>query len=161
VFDWLVFVGIKFGRFHDEVTMDYEPKSIDEQIDCLARLTGAPDSFVAQVRQLFTRKGISLEEDATPYVRALEEAFVREESIRAGARERGAQEANPLGQSASSLAKSYLQQMKRLRRLQSGSDAPPAAASGDDGWASAAGQSVVMQPQRDDLPMVPGPDDVQ
>ena len=62
--------------------MSYEPKSIEQQIDCLARLTGAPESFVNQVRQLFNSKGISLDDDAEPFVPALEEAFRREESIR-------------------------------------------------------------------------------
>ena len=64
--------------------MHTEAKSIRDQIDCLAKLTGAPESFVEQVRDLFTRKGISLDDDSSPYVRALEEAFIREESIRVG-----------------------------------------------------------------------------
>ena len=64
--------------------MHFEAKSIRDQIDCLARLTGAPDSFVEQVQDLFTRKGISLDDDSSPYLRALEEAFIREESIRVG-----------------------------------------------------------------------------
>ena len=62
--------------------MQFEPKSISEQIECLARLTAAPGSFVVQVKSLFSRKGISLDEDATPYLKALEEAFKREENIR-------------------------------------------------------------------------------
>ena len=66
--------------------MTFEPKSIADHIDCLARLTGAPRSFVLQVKDLFGRKGISLETDASPYLAALEEAFRREESIRTSAR---------------------------------------------------------------------------
>lgn len=58
-------------------------KSIGEEIDELARLTGAPVEFVEQVRGLFTKKAISLDENAEPYVAALEEAFRREEMIRA------------------------------------------------------------------------------
>jgi len=65
--------------------MDYGPKSISDHIESLARLTGAPRAFVQEVRELFERKGIPLSSDGTPYVRALEEAFTREHTIRSGA----------------------------------------------------------------------------
>ena len=54
-------------------------KSIGDEIEMLAKLTGAPPEFVEQVRALFLNKAISLDEDATPYSAALEEAFVRAE----------------------------------------------------------------------------------
>ena len=70
--------------------MQFEPKSIADQIQALAQLTGAPESFIAQVRALFERKGISLLTDSAPYINALEHAFRREHSIRTcrGTRER-------------------------------------------------------------------------
>ena len=63
--------------------MNFQPKSICDHIECLSRLTGAPDAFITQVKALFAKKGISLNADASPYLKALEEAFRREESIRA------------------------------------------------------------------------------
>jgi len=147
--------------------MDYDNKSIEEQINCLARLTGAPTNFVDQVRELFTRKGISLEEDSAPYERALEEAFIREESIRASA-----EQARPaLASSApdfKKLGKTYVQQLERLRRVQAGlrdraKPSPKAEAESTtvsiDPEISA--RSLVTRQQREDLPMVPGPEDLQ
>jgi hypothetical protein len=62
--------------------MTRDPRTIDEQIQCLARLTGAPDAFVGEVRALFRRRGISLAADAAPFLAALEDAFLREERMR-------------------------------------------------------------------------------
>ena len=59
------------------------PKSIAEEIEILARLTGASPVFVEQVRTLFTSKAIGLDEAVDPFLTALEEAFRREEEIRA------------------------------------------------------------------------------
>ena len=147
--------------------MDYDTKSIAEQITCLARLTGAPTPFVDQVRGLFTRKGISLEEDSSPYVKALEEAFIREESIRASA-----QQARPsIGGSATDfkkIGKTYVQQLERLRRVQAGlrdrrkpsrQSAPETTTVSIDPEFSANG--LVTRQQHEDLPMVPGPEDIQ
>ena len=61
---------------------DRQAKSIEEEIEILAQLTGAPTGFVEQVRALFASKAISLEEDVRPFLTALEEAFQREEAIR-------------------------------------------------------------------------------
>ncbi|MBZ5637457.1 MAG: hypothetical protein LAO51_01730 [Acidobacteriia bacterium] len=66
---------------------DRRPKSIAEEIEDLARLTGAPLAFVEQVRALFTSKAISLDEAADPFLSALEEAFRREEMIRTSSAE--------------------------------------------------------------------------
>jgi len=147
--------------------MDYDTKSIAEQIDCLARLTGAPTSFVDQVRELFTRKGISLEEDSSPYVRALEEAFIREESIRAGAQQAGANIA-AVGADFKKVGKAYVQQLERLRRVQAGlrekrkgprKTAPESSQVAIDPEISS--RSLVTRQQREDMPMVPGPEELQ
>lgn len=61
---------------------DRDARTIGEEIDVLAHLTGAPEAFVRQVRALFTSKAIALDEDAAPFRPALEEAFRREEMIR-------------------------------------------------------------------------------
>jgi hypothetical protein len=63
--------------------MSGEPRTIDDHILCLARLTGASETFVCEVRALFVRRGISLEANAAPYLSALEDAFLREERTRA------------------------------------------------------------------------------
>jgi hypothetical protein len=126
-----------------EGAMHFEDKSIRDQIDCLAKLTGAPDSFVEQVRELFTRKGISLDDDSSPYLRALEEAFIREESIRIGtiaARSAGAElepvrEARPARRSAEPAA-------ARDVRI----DARPL---------------LVTRRQHEEQPLVPGPEELQ
>ena len=65
--------------------MYVKDNSIGIQIDLFARQTGAPPAFVFRIRALFSRKGISLREDVTPYFAALEQAFRREESIRLSA----------------------------------------------------------------------------
>ena len=144
--------------------MNYDAKSIAEQIDCLARLTGAPTSFVDQVRELFTRKGISLAEDSSPYVRALEEAFIREESIRASA----AQSRVDVARSSTDfkkIGKAYVQQLERLRRVQAGlrdkrrPAVPESTTVPIDPEISS--RSLVTRQQREDLPMVPGPEDLQ
>ena len=88
--------------------MTFEPRSISDQIDCLARLTCAPQSFVIQVKELFSRKGIPLEADAEPYIAALEEAFRREESIRTSARHARRNIAS-LHENFSRIGKSYVQ----------------------------------------------------
>jgi len=147
--------------------MEYDIKSIAEQIECLARLTGAPTSFVDQVRDLFTRKGISLGEDAAPYVRALEEAFIREESIRASAEQTRVGIASSVSD-FKKIGKTYVQQVERLRRVQAGlrdkrRSARAAAADSTtvriDSEISA--RSLVTRQQHEDMPMVPGPDDLQ
>ena len=103
--------------------MEQDPKSIGEQIDSLAQLTGAPESFVDQVRDLFAKTGISLEEDATPYLRALEEPFIREESIRAST-ERAQESVCRTSQQFDQVGKAYVEQIERLRRVHSGQPAP-------------------------------------
>jgi hypothetical protein len=148
--------------------MDYDIKSIAEQIDCLARMTGAPTSFVDQVRQLFTGKGISLADDSAPYVRALEEAFIREESIRASA------EQTRIGIASSvtdfkKIGQNYVQQLERLRRVQaglrgkrrSGRTAAPGSTTVQIDPEVSSGRSLVTRQQHEDMPMVPGPDDLQ
>ncbi len=144
--------------------MEYEPKSIAEQIECLARLTGAPDSFVDQVRELFARKGISLQEEATPYVKALEEAFVREENIRAGTR-RARQSAARLRTDFERIGKAYVQQLERMRRAQSGLGAQrrgkQSQAQPESLGPEVTGRNVVTRQQTEEMPMVPGPEDLQ
>jgi hypothetical protein len=125
--------------------MNFEAKSIGDQIDCLARLTGAPQSFVEQVRDLFTRKGISLDEDSTPYLRALEEAFIREESIRVGstAARRGAAAVVPP------------RSRERWR---------PARSAGEGRAATrfvSAAPALVTRRQHEEPPLVPGPEELQ
>jgi hypothetical protein len=147
--------------------MNYDTKSIAEQIDCLARLTGAPTSFVDQVRELFTRKGISLAEDSSPYVKALEEAFIREESIRAGAKQTRVSVAGSTTD-FKQIGKTYVQQLERLRRVQAGlrskrragkTNPPESTTVSIDPEISS--RSLVTRQQREDLPMVPGPEDLQ
>ena len=57
--------------------MSSHPGSLGHQIDDLARLTHAPDSLVEEIRAIFARRAISLDEDALPYLEMLEETFTR------------------------------------------------------------------------------------
>jgi len=51
------------------------------QIDELARLTLAPASLVDEIRAIFVRRGIALDEDALPYAEILDETFARAAEI--------------------------------------------------------------------------------
>lgn len=138
--------------------MDADDKSIRDQIDCLARLTGAPDTFVDQVRALFLRKGISLDSDSSPYVKALEEAFLREETIRAQAR-RARRNAREMHSGVRRLSEVYSRQVERLREVRTRLRQDD---QGDPSWPPAERRLTVMTPQQtDDLPLVPGPEEPQ
>lgn len=52
-------------------------RSIGYQIEELARLTSAPRSLVEQIRVIFERRGVAMEDDALPYLEVLEETFSR------------------------------------------------------------------------------------
>ncbi|HKQ63072.1 MAG TPA: hypothetical protein VJS92_17420 [Candidatus Polarisedimenticolaceae bacterium] len=149
--------------------MNWDPKTISEHIDSLARLTGAPPSFVEQVRSLFTRKGIGLDTDGGPYLKALEEAFRREESIRVSA-QRARQGLTRLHDNFHRIGRSYVQQLQQLRavrdslqqqqaqsrklRVKLGDGATQVAIQGDH-------RAYVTPAQREDLPLVPGPEEPQ
>lgn len=51
--------------------------TIGGQINELARLTGAPRSLVEEIRDIFLRRGVRLDDDALPYLEVLEETFSR------------------------------------------------------------------------------------
>ena len=147
-------------------------KSINDQIECLARLTGAPESFVGQVKSLFENKGISLDSEATPYIKALEEAFSREENIRTSAR-KAQVNLGHIQKNFKRINEAYTEQLDQLKRLQSGlrkqgralrnrkvvsgtkKSRPTAVA------VSGSHRAYVTRPQSDTMPMVPGPDDLQ
>lgn len=58
------------------------PASVADVIRVLARQTEAPESFVIEVRALFTEKGISLDQEAGPFAEAIADAFLFEEQVR-------------------------------------------------------------------------------
>jgi hypothetical protein len=149
--------------------MTFEPKTISDHIDCLARLTGAPRSFVLQVKDLFSRKGISLDADASPYLAALEEAFRREESIRAGAR-RARSNIARTHESFSKIGRNYVRQFERMKKMQSNLRGRTKRARDRRAGRGAGGaqisipgdhRSIVTRQESDDLPMVPGPKEEQ
>ena len=149
--------------------VEFEPKTIAEHIECLAQLTGAPESFVSQVRTLFSSKGISLDDDATPYAAALDEAFTREETIRASTH-RARQNVSKLRSDFSRIGKAYTEQMKQFRRARSGLHALSKSSRETRGATPEKKTHLVIpgdhrtfitKPQRDTLPMVPGPKEIQ
>jgi hypothetical protein len=147
----------------ERVGMEFEPKSILQQIECLARLTGASESFVGQVKALFTQKGISLDEDASPYLHALEEAFRREESIRSNS-SRARKSLSGLQSNFNKIGQAYVKQIDQLRKMRSNLQGrrrkrgrlsiPPVSIQGDH-------RTYVTPPQRETMPMVPGPEEIQ
>ena len=96
--------------------MTYEPKTIDEHIECLARLTGAPATFIEQVRSLFVGKGISLKSEAQPFLGALDEAFRREENVRLNAA-KAQQGFTQLQQNFNRFGKSYTSQVQQVKHV--------------------------------------------
>ncbi len=149
--------------------MTYEPKTISDHIECLARLTGAPDSFIDQVKSLFSNKGIDLSDNASPYLDALEDAFRREESIRCSSF-RARENIAKLQQNFQKVGKAYVKQISQLKKIQSSlqeqsrrlrrasgrvrNNKTHVTIKGDH-------RTYVTRPERDDLPMVPGPKEVQ
>ena len=96
----------------------YEPQSIGDHIECLARMTGAPLTFVDQVQALFLAKGISLDTAATPFVEALDEAFRREEQIR-NSTYRARRNLAAIQQNFEKVGRAYVDQLSGKKRAQS------------------------------------------
>lgn len=145
----------------------HEPKTLCEQISCLAQLTGAPQTFVMQVRELFSRKGIPLESDAGPYLKALEEAFKREESIRCTT-QRARDNIQRLQKNFNRIGEAYVKQLAELKKLRHGAVSRPGTkkqtSSGSTSEVTIPGgdhRSYVTDRQTDKLPMVPGPKEKQ
>lgn len=138
--------------------MNFEPKSIDEHIACLARLTGASETFVTQVRELFTRKGIPLESAASPYVRALDEAFRREESIRQSSW-RARQSITRMSQQFTKLGEAYVKRVSG--RGAEAAETPARKRSRQTVTIQADHRAFITRVQREDGPTVPGPEELQ
>jgi hypothetical protein len=140
------------------------PKSIAEEIEVLARLTGAPRAFVEQVRALFTSKAISLEEAAAPFVAALEEAFRREETIRTSSSQarRGL---DRVQEDLGRVREIHREQAEHLRRARANieSSARRIRESGErlEAAAYALGVRRGAHRETDAAPIVPGPKDIQ
>jgi hypothetical protein len=59
--------------------------TISHVIDTLARQTSAPEEFVLRTREMFVRRGISLDAPSGQYFDSLVDTFEREERIRLNA----------------------------------------------------------------------------
>lgn len=154
----------------ENLTPIEQPRSIEDHIRCLARLTGAPHTFIDQVRSLFTSKGIPLASMAGPFVKALDEAFRREEHIRGSSHTVQHQLAS-MRENFRRVGKAYVDQLSQLRRLHSslqeqsqrlrrklltrrGRETSRVMIKGDH-------RSFVTAPEREQIPMVPGPKEPQ
>ncbi len=102
----------------EELSLTGPPKSIEDHIQCLARLTSAPHSFIDQVRLLFTSKGIPLASEAAPFIRALDEAFRREEHIRASSHTVQDQ-LTRIRENFRKVGKAYVGQLSQIRKMHS------------------------------------------
>ena len=141
------------------------PTSIADHIECLARLTGAPVNFVDQVRSLFLLKGISLDTEAKPFLAALDEAFQREESIR-NSTYRARENLDKLQQNFRKIGRAYVDHVMKKTSAKK----PPlssllaktrAAAGTTQVTIRGNHRTLVTRTEREELPMVPGPDEIQ
>jgi hypothetical protein len=98
--------------------MARENITIGSHINRLARETGASSSFVSRVRDLFSRKGISLEADGQPYAEALENAFIRERMIRDRAEETR-ERIEKLQDQLVEVSSTFQSHLERLKKIQS------------------------------------------
>ena len=96
-------------------------RSIEQEIDRLARETGASPGFVAQVRDFFFGKRIDLGGDAEPYLAALQESFLLEETVRRGT-VRARETLAKLQECLRLLGTTYQQQLGQLRRVRESLD---------------------------------------
>lgn len=148
--------------------MSNEPKSIADEIRCLARSTGAPESFVDQVKQLFSSKGISLHDDATPFVTALHEAFRREQTIRCSTL-RAKESLARLRANFDRIGKVYADQLSRVRQSKNSPGTQKPRRPGGSSQASPRTviairgdhRTLITRVEREELPMVPGPTELQ
>ena len=143
----------------------YEPQSIGDHIECLARMTGAPLTFVDQVQALFLAKGISLDTAATPFVEALDEAFRREEQIR-NSTYRARRNLAALQQNFEKVGRAYVDQLSGKKRAQSQTPSgrrPRRGPTPKTTQVTIRGdhRTLVTRTEREELPMVPGPDEPQ
>jgi hypothetical protein len=88
-------------------------KTIGEEIDRLARQTGAPQGFVGQMRDYFLTR---LTDDAAPYLPAIEEAFLLEETVRRNTT-RARENLVRLQECVRLVGTTYQQQLGQLRRV--------------------------------------------
>ena len=144
-------------------------------IDRVSRRTGASEPFVEQVRELFLKKGITLDSQAAPYLQAIEEAFNREQAIRATSL-RAKDNVQQLRQNFSKIGNAYSRQLDQLKKIQSKLQAQTRrmmkeqrpvehTRAGNRPSQSVAirgdHRSYVTRPEREELPLVPGPKEIQ
>jgi len=135
------------------------PRSIADHIDCLARLTGAPVTFIDQVRALFMSKGISLDTLADPFISALDEAFRREETIRMTAY-RARQNLSTMQGNFRKIGRAYVD---HVIKKAAGKQRPRVPSTGKSTRVTIRGdhRTLVTRTEREELPMVPGPEELQ
>ena len=146
---------------------DDEPvPSLEACIAALAEDSGAPDAFVGKIRALFQAKGIALDRGAGPYLRALREAFRREETLRRVS-DHSRAAVDRAREDLGRLDRQWESQLAQLRSLQQRLQRRAGAlrerveslrALEDD---DAPGERRVMSPGSVELPFVPGPDAIQ
>lgn len=106
--------------------MGSKEHSIETQIGILARESGASADFVDRIRELFSNKGISLESDVRPYVRALTEAFERERRLRMTAIQTR-QNLERLHQQLLKFNRTFKQQLAKIKELGAAGQQPAGA----------------------------------
>ena len=96
-------------------------QTIGQEIERLAQETGAPASFVAQMREFFFGKRIDLENDVEPYLAALQEAFLLEETVRRNT-QRAKENLVKLQDCMRLVGTTYQSQLGQLRRVRDSLD---------------------------------------
>jgi hypothetical protein len=93
--------------------MNERAVSLGRLIDELARRHGSPDAFVRRVRESFTGRGVSLDQDASSFRQVVEETFGREELVRTSTTRARASMANLHGR-LDRLQEQWQQQLRSL-----------------------------------------------
>ena len=140
--------------------------TIGSHINRLARETGASSSFVTRVRELFSRKGISLDSDGQPYAQALENAFMRERMIRDRAEETR-ERIEKLQDQLVEVSSTFQTHLERLKKIQSALNRRfPTGESNRSRLTPAPGSALPARTRKVRLQvergfLVPGPEEVQ
>lgn len=138
--------------------------SLGAEIEALARCTGAPATFVQKIRILFERKGISLGRSAGPYMGALREAFRREENIRRALPEhvRLARRQEPAASDPARWeSQLHVRDLRDPGKKQSRRVVHEVRLLRQSSLEALRMEDVVLCPGSVELPIVPGPDDLQ
>lgn len=140
--------------------------SIERAIVALAAAYNAPAEFVQQVRELFIRRGVSLDSPSTPFQAALVQAFQREDIERKASAVNHRMEAvqdkiRRATKICQDNAKKLVAMHNRLKHTHKTAKKTIPVHDGKHVTIKGDHRTLVLPFQRDNLQMVPGPKGIQ